>query len=81
MYVKQRIEVGRYQQVLVLYLERPPDNSALTIYVQNGSPSPDKHDNWLPAPKDDFSLYIRAYWPKEEITEGKWGPPRIERSK
>ncbi len=57
-----------------------PDGS-LTLYVQNTSPGPAKETNWLPAPKDDFSLYIRAYWPKAEITEGKWTPPRIERSK
>jgi hypothetical protein len=56
-------------------------DGSLTIYVQNTSPGPDKQDNWLPAPKDTFSLYIRAYWPKAEITDGKWVPPRIERSK
>ncbi len=57
-----------------------PDGS-LTLYVQNISPGADKETNWLPAPKDDFSLYIRAYWPKAEITEGRWIPPRIERLK
>jgi hypothetical protein len=54
-----------------------PDGS-LTIYVQNASPGPDKQDNWLPAPKDKFSLYIRAYWPKEELTSGKWIPPLVK---
>jgi hypothetical protein len=24
--------------------------------------------NWLPAPKDDFSLYVRAYWPQAETS-------------
>jgi len=51
---------------------------ALTIYVQNVSPGPDKQDNWLPAPKDNFSLYIRAYWPKAEITSGQWVPPLVK---
>jgi hypothetical protein len=54
-----------------------PDGS-LTIYVQNASPGADKQENWLPAPKDNFSLYIRAYWPKEEITSGKWIPPLVK---
>ncbi|MEZ2345453.1 DUF1254 domain-containing protein [Terriglobus sp. RCC_193] len=54
-----------------------PDGS-LTIYVQNSSPGPDKQDNWLPAPKDNFSLYIRAYWPKEAITSGRWTPPLVQ---
>jgi hypothetical protein len=61
-------------------MKQNPDGS-LTLAVQNASPGPDKETNWLPASKDDFSLYIRAYWPKAEITEGKWTPPRIERSK
>jgi hypothetical protein len=56
-------------------------DGSLTIHVQNASPGPDKHGNWLPAPKDNFSLYIRAYWPKLEITEGKWTPPRVELGK
>ena len=51
---------------------------SLTIYVQNTSPDPDRQDNWLPAPSDNFSLYIRAYWPKEEITSGHWIPPVVK---
>ena len=61
-------------------MKRNADDS-LTIYVQNSSPSADKETNWLPAPADDFSLYIRAYWPKAELTEDRWTPPHIERSK
>lgn len=58
------------------FMKRAPDGS-LTIYVQNASPGPDKQDNWLPAPRDNFSLYIRAYWPKEELTSGRWIPPSV----
>ena len=54
-------------------------DGSLTLYVQNGSPGGDKESNWLPAPKDEFSLYIRAYWPKAEIMEGRWTPPKVER--
>ena len=61
-------------------MKRGPDGS-LTLYVQNTPPGSDRETNWLPAPKDDFSLFIRAYWPQAEITEGKWIPPRIERSR
>jgi hypothetical protein len=56
-------------------------DGSLTIYVQNSSPGADKEANWLPAPVDDFSLYIRAYWPKAELTESKWIPPHIELAK
>jgi hypothetical protein len=60
---------------------KPNPDGSLTLYVQNASPGPDKETNWLPAPKEDFSLYIRAYWPKEEITEGHWAPPAAVRVK
>jgi hypothetical protein len=57
-------------------------DGSLTLYVQSESPGADKESNWLPAPKDaDFSLYIRAYWPKEAILDGKWTPPAVERAK
>jgi hypothetical protein len=26
---------------------------------------------------EDFSLYVRAYWPKVEITDGSWTPPPV----
>ena len=61
-------------------LKYNPDGS-LTLYFQNKSPGPDKETNWVPAPKDEFSLYIRAYWPKAEILEGRWTPPAVEKMK
>jgi hypothetical protein len=31
--------------------------------------------NWLPSPKDaDFTLYVRAYWPKTPVIDGSWTP-------
>jgi hypothetical protein len=57
-------------------------DGSLTLYVQSDSPGKDKESNWLPAPKDaDFSLYIRAYWPKPPILEEKWTPPKIQRAR
>ena len=56
-------------------------DGSLTLYVQADSPGPDKESNWLPAPKGDFSLYVRAYWPQAPITSGKWTPPAVERVK
>jgi hypothetical protein len=56
-------------------------DGSLTIYVQADSPGADKESNWLPAPKDaDFSLYVRAYWPKAAITDGSWTPPPVQRA-
>ncbi|MGC4009362.1 MAG: DUF1214 domain-containing protein [Pseudomonas sp.] len=50
-------------------LKRNADGS-LTIYVGPKSPGKDKESNWLPSPKEPFSLYIRAYWGKEPILDG-----------
>src|SRR5215469_5475403 len=58
------------------------DDDSLTIYVQSDAPSSKEaqRSNWLPAPKDDdFSLFIRAYWPKSEVMDGSWTPPAVER--
>lgn len=53
-------------------------DGSLTIYVQPASPGKDKEANWLPSPlNSDFSLYVRAYWPKSETTEGSWTPPAV----
>lgn len=58
------------------------DDGSLTLYVQNAPPQKDREANWLPSPEgEDFSLYIRAYWPKQEILDETWMPPKVERRK
>jgi hypothetical protein len=53
-------------------------DGSLTLYIQADQPSKDKMSNWLPAPKTgDFSVYLRAYWPKAEIADGSWLPPAV----
>jgi len=54
-------------------------DGSLTLYFQKESPGDDKESNWVPAPKDEFSLYIRAYWPKAAILDGTWTPPPVLR--
>ncbi len=72
----KRYSVGTKNKAL-----RYNDDGSLTIYVQPTSPGKDKEANWLPSPVDgDFSLYVRAYWPKAEIVEGTWTPPAVERA-
>ena len=56
-------------------------DGSLTIYVQAKAPSAELKDNWLPAAKGDFSLYLRAYWPKKEIINGTWMPPAVVKVK
>jgi hypothetical protein len=56
-------------------------DGSLTLYVSSASPDKERLSNWLPAPADDFSLYLRAYWPEPAIAEGKWTPPPVVKSK
>lgn len=55
-------------------------DGSLTIYVQPDAPTdPAQRANWLPAPKGDFSLYVRTYWPKAAAMDGSWTPPAVQR--
>lgn len=56
-------------------------DGSLTIYVQSTAPEGDKRANWLPAPKEDFVLYIRTYWPEDSILNGSWTPPIVTKMK
>jgi hypothetical protein len=59
---------------------KPNADGSLTLYVQADSPGADKESNWLPAPKgEDFSLYIRTYWPQEAVLSGAWSPPPVNK--
>jgi len=50
-------------------------DGTITFYIQNKSPGKDKEANWLPAPKGEFTVYMRIYWPKEEALNGSWKQP------
>jgi hypothetical protein len=52
-------------------------DGSLVIYVQNERPDADKVSNWLPSPAEEFSLFIRAYWPLAPIQVGRWTPPPV----
>jgi hypothetical protein len=56
-------------------------DGSLTIYVQADPPPEAQRANWLPAPNADFTLYLRAYWPKVEVIDGSWTPPPVEKRK
>ena len=61
-------------------LKANPDGS-IDLYVQHESPGKDKESNWLPAPKDQFILMLRMYWPKEKppsILDGTWKVPEVK---
>jgi hypothetical protein len=72
----KRYSVGTKNKTLV----KAADGS-LTIYVQSTPPDGDKRANWLPAPKENFSLYARTYWPEESVLNGNWTPPAVVKVK
>lgn len=56
-------------------------DGSIDVYVQNESPGKDKEQNWLPAPKGEFVLMMRMYWPKQtppSIVDGTWKPPEVK---
>ena len=55
-------------------------DGSLTINIQADPPTAGQRGDWLPAPKSaDFSLYVRAYWPKAAVLDGSWTPPAVQR--
>jgi hypothetical protein len=58
-------------------------DGSLTLYFQNAPPGKDKEANWLPAPRGDFLLMMRMYWPRTALPSilppgrGSWQPPAV----
>lgn len=53
-------------------------DGSLTLTVGGPAPEdPERLANWLPAPDDEFSVYLRAYWPDDAILDGDWTPPAV----
>ncbi len=56
-------------------------DGSVDLYIQNESPGKDKERNWLPAPKEQFILMMRLYWPKEQppsLLDGSWKVPPVK---
>ena len=76
-------QIGRYSVGTKNKDLQVESDGSLTIYVQPDPPTNAKQRaNWLPSPtNDDFTLYIRAYWPKTPVIDGSWTPPPVKKSK
>ncbi|MDN3724205.1 DUF1254 domain-containing protein [Aequorivita sp. SDUM287046] len=55
------------------------ENGSLTIYVQKNSPGKLLESNWLPAPDGPFYTVLRLYGPKNEVLDGTWITPKMEK--
>jgi hypothetical protein len=52
-------------------------DGGLTLYIQHGSPGPDKESNWLPAPQGPFMMIQRLYIPEPAVLDGSWTEPPL----
>ena len=71
--------INRYAVSSWMPFKRNADGS-LDLYIQNESPGKDKEANWLPAPKGEFNVTMRMYWPTDKspsIVDGTWKPPAL----
>jgi hypothetical protein len=69
----------RYGLNNVSPLAKNPDGS-LSIWLASSMPEGIPASNWLPTPAGKgFSLNLRMYVPKQDVREGKWFPPAIEK--
>jgi hypothetical protein len=60
-------------------LKENPDGS-IDLLIQHDSPGADRESNWLPAPKGEFVLMLRMYWPDPKsptILDGTWTIPAV----
>ena len=55
------------------------EDGSLTLYFGANSPGKDQETNWVPAPAETFSLYLRCYWAEKAILDGTWMPPQVEK--
>ncbi len=54
----------------------PNADGSVDIYLQHATPA-GHESNWLPAPLDNFILWLRVYQPGEAILTGKYTVPPV----
>jgi hypothetical protein len=55
-------------------------DGSLTLWLTRQDPGDGKRANWLPAPAEKpFTIVMRAYLPKEELLQGAYRLPALER--
>lgn len=54
-------------------------DGSLDIIIQRDKPEAGKESNWLPTPDGEFELSLRLYWPKPEVTNGRWKAAAVGR--
>jgi hypothetical protein len=55
-------------------------DGSIDIYIQASAPT-GHQANWLPAPKGDFMLWLRAYQPAASVLDGTYQVPAVKETK
>lgn len=55
------------------------EDGSLILYIQNQSPGLELESNWLPAPDGPFYATLRLYGPENEVLDGTWSPPQMQK--
>jgi hypothetical protein len=56
------------------------DDGSIEILLAHAEPpASGEAVNWLPVPEGDFVLWLRLYLPRDEVVDGDYPLPRIER--
>ncbi|EQA6625872.1 DUF1214 domain-containing protein, partial [Listeria monocytogenes] len=73
--------INRYNLGYMSKLEYDLDGG-LTLYISAKKPAGDTLTNWLPAPeKQEFTIDLRMYLPKQEVLNGSWVVPALVKIK
>ena len=51
------------------------DDGSLDMYLSYEQP--EGESNWVPAPKEEFKILLRIYWPQESALNGEWNIPPL----
>jgi hypothetical protein len=54
-------------------------NGSVDFYIQAESPGKNREANWLPVAKTPFTLLMRLYSPTDEVLDGLWTPPLVQK--
>jgi hypothetical protein len=58
----------------------PNADGSVDIYIQHDAPA-GHESNWLPAPSDEFILWLRVYIPGEAILRSEYTVPPVAKVK
>ena len=53
-------------------------DGGITLHLQRDPPDQARLANWLPAPRGQFMVVVRLYWPKPEALDGTWKLPPMK---